>query len=426
MTKASSTFEVDQSTDQDFAPAAAAALLALQRFTSSLLDSVPNLDPRRPIDVANALGLDLKLAWRMFRLARAGDPFDSCRHVPGSGGYRIWLDAVRRHGGPAEEIARADEAFEAFQEVVKRYAGSRRNFEMMVAGLAGKNGDDRLDFEHHRQMFLGASYVWGIQARAVFRADILAPSQDSGMADLVTVRGVVGLRRLRPDVSWRLSNATSIDDRGVHRRFANRTPIDDRCKSDPSMPALLLDRCSTPLPTFKIEDLGGGQFEFEVKGSGVGRQSEQTLVTAELVRGHEPSHRTADYHGVHQIFSLRVPAESATFDLFTHRDLVPEGAAVEMIHNSDLHHSVARDNKPHRRSDRLPGPNRPDDLGLGLARTDLRKIEWYPEMLRDVFRRVGWNPDEFHLDRAAMKYPPVPSSIVLEREFPDSEQPVLG
>ena len=97
-----------QASDEDFAVAAAHALGTLQQLTSRLLDSVPGLDPSRPIDVANFLGLDLKLAWRMFRLARAADPFEGCRHVPGAAGFRIWLDAVRRHGGTAAAIRESD------------------------------------------------------------------------------------------------------------------------------------------------------------------------------------------------------------------------------------------------------------------------------------------------------------------------------
>jgi len=415
-----------QARDEDFAVAAAHALGTLQQLTSRLLDSVPGLDPSRPIDVANFLGLDLKLAWRMFRLARAADPFEGCRHVPGAAGFRIWLDAVRRHGGTAAAIRESEVAFAGLQEVISRYAGSRRNFEMMIAGLARPGGDDRLDFEQHRQMFLGASYVWGIQARMVFRIDVLAPSQESGKADLATVRGAVDLRRLRPQVSWRIRNAGSIDDRGIHRPLPNRSPIDVRCTKDPATPPLLLDRCTSPLPEFRAHDLGEGQIEFEVVGGGVGRQGEQTVVAAELIRGHEPSHRTDDYHGVHHVFSLRTPAETAVFDLFTHRDLVPKGKEIEMIHNSDLHHSIERDGKPHRACDRLPGANRPEHLGHGLDRAGLRELDWYREMLAEVFDRIGWNPEDFELDRAVLNYPPVPSTIVFEREFPDDDRPVLG
>ena len=94
-----------------FAEAASAALERLRKVTSGLLESIPKLDPARPVDVANALGLDLKLAWRMFRLARATDPFEGVRHVPGAVGYRIWTEAAAAHAAPKSLVREAAEAY---------------------------------------------------------------------------------------------------------------------------------------------------------------------------------------------------------------------------------------------------------------------------------------------------------------------------
>lgn len=409
-----------------FAEAASAALDRLRKVTAGLLESIPNLDPARPVDVANALGLDLKLAWRMFRLARAADPFEGARHVPGAVGYRIWTEAAAAHAAPKALVREAGEAYAQLQEVIDRFAGSRKAFDLMIAGLASTDGDTRLAFEHRRQMFLGASYVWGIQSRANFRCDIVAPSGEAGRLDLVSIRGIVGLRRLRPEVSWRFRTAVSIDDKGNLRLIPDRRPVDDRA-SDPERlaPPLLEEFCTEPLPNFRAHDLGGGWVEFEACGGDVGREGEQTIVVAEVIRGHETIVRTDEFHGFHHLFTLRTPTELGVFDILCHRDVFGSEGEFDLVHNSDLHHCAVREGRPHRSCDRLPGPAHPDRLGRGLTRAGMREIPFYNEMLAKVFAKVGWSPDQFELHRARVPFPAIPSTIVYEREFPDRDRATL-
>lgn len=410
-----------------FADAAEAALDRLRRVTARLLDSIPNLDPARPVDVANALGLDLKLAWRMFRLARAADPFEGARHVPGAVGYRIWTETAAAHAAPKPLVVEATDAYAQLQELIGRFAGSRKAFDMMIAGLASSGGDTRLAFEHRRQMFEGASYVWGLQSRATFRCDIVAPSTAAGKLDLVSIRGIVDLRRLRPEAAWRFRTAVSIDDKGVLRRMPDRRPVDaDESNASHLEPPLLRDFCTEPLPEFRSHDLGGGWAEFEARSGGVGREAEQTIVIAELIRGHETIVRTEEFHGFHHLFSLRTPTELGVFDILCHRDVFEPGGEFELVHNSDLHHCAVREGRPHRSCDRLPGPNHPEKLGCGLGRAGLREVPFYVKMLESVFRKVGWSPEQFELHRARVPFPAIPSTIVLEREFPEHDRATLG
>lgn len=410
-----------------FSEAAEAALDRLRKLTARLLDSIPKLDPARPVDVANSLGLDLKLAWRMFRLARAADPFEGARHVPGAVGYRIWTEAAAKHGAPKPLVADAAAAYAQLLEVIDRFAGSRKAFDMMVAGLAPSGGDTRLDLEHRRQMFLGASYVWGMQSRATFRCDIVAPSSEAGRLDLVSIRGIVDLRRLRPEAAWRFRTAVSIDDKGMLRPMPDRRPVDDApAEPDRLAPPLLRAFCTEPLPEFRPHDLGGGWVEFEARGGGVGREGEQTIVNAEVIRGHEPIVRTDEHHGFYHLFSLRTPTELGVFDILCHRDVFDPREEFELVHNSDLYHCAVREGRPHRSCDRLPGPNRPERLGRGLARAGLREVPFYADMLEGVFAKVGWSPDQFELHRARVPFPAIPSTIVFEREFPERDRATIG
>ena len=410
-----------------FEVAASESLSRLRKITGDLLNAVPGLDPSRPVDVANHLQLDLKLAWRMFRLARAASPFDSARHVPGHVGHRIWTEACAAHGAPADLVAEANSAYADLLVVIDRFAGSRKAFDLMVAGLAPTGGDTRLALEHRRQMFMGASYVWGIQARVTFRCDIVAPSATKGQLDLVTIRGIVDLRRLRPEVSWRFRNAISIDDKGAKRSMPDRRPIDPRSSSGSQLqPPLLRDFCTDPLPNFRPHDLGGGFVEFEAAGGGVGREGEQTFVFAEVIREYEPIVRTETHHGIHHLFSLRTPTELGVFDLLCHREIFGGEGEFDLLHNSDLYHCAVRDGRPHRRCDLLPGPHHPEQLGRGLKQAGLREVPFYADMLGHVLAKAGWSADGFDLNRARVAFPAIPSTMVMEREYPDRDPETVG
>jgi hypothetical protein len=139
------------------------ALLVLQTTVREAMAGAKQLEGGRPVDLVAAFGLDLKLAWKISRIAQSSDPFAAVRHLPGIAGWKIAMLAMERAGSPAARIAAADAAFEEAIRLGTQWAGDRKAFDMMAAGLAA-GSDLRIDVEHRRQLYLGGSYVWGVRA----------------------------------------------------------------------------------------------------------------------------------------------------------------------------------------------------------------------------------------------------------------------
>ena len=410
---------ISEQSHDTFAAGAARCLHDLQTRVASIIGAVPNLEPQRPVDLANGLEIDLKLAWRVFRLARAQDPFESARHVPGSAGFRIFLNAAAQSGVNAALLAPAETAYEGLQAFIDTHAGSRRDFDLMVAGLSS-DGDGRLELEHRRQLFTGASAVWGVQCRVHFAVNIAAPAQDPDRFDLLSIRGVCDLRQIRPRMLWRLATLGIIKSDGCVERPPGVLGLASLQPVSTDRPALLEPYCSTPPPQFVPIPQQGTTREFELVPGTIGRQSDRTIVVAEFSPSHDFRVRQASMTGLHFAMRLRTPAEFALFDLWLHEDLLDEDAPVESRHCGDLFARNAALSSEYRDNEHLPGTGVPQQLGKGLGQAGVREIDWFVRMLREAFGRVGWDPQRFALQRLAMPYPPIPSTLLLERPLPES------
>ena len=120
------------------------ALAALQVAVRELMAAVPGVAGSRPVDVMAALSIDLKLAWKFARIAQSGDPFAIVRHLPGAAGWRIAMDAARTAGAPQASVARSARAFDDAVRLGTTWAGDRKGFDMMAAGLTA-GSDLRID-----------------------------------------------------------------------------------------------------------------------------------------------------------------------------------------------------------------------------------------------------------------------------------------
>lgn len=402
-------------------PGVRAGLAKLQVAVRNVLAGVPGLPGTRPVEIAAALGIDLKLAWKVARIAQSGDPFGAVRHLPGSAGWRIAMEAAERAGAAAAVVAEATAAFERATASGAAWAGDRRAFEMMAAGLAA-GSDMRIDVEHRRQLYLGGSYVWGVRARLAIRIDILGPARTSKrMLDCVTVRGFLGVERMRSDAAWRIEAPFVLDDRGSKRVAAPAEPLVPTPRGDDAGPAagphLLRDFCSGGLPELRPMAEAGAPRSLELADSEVGTEGRFDIVHGTVLRNVQSLRRSSRHHGIFQMFQQRTPAERAVFDLAVHRSAIPEDALPEGILYSDVHARTPTSH--HRAKDRIPAGTAVAALGAGLRKARLPDMPRHAELLKLGFERAGWNPAEFLLFRVDVSYPPVPSTLALELPLHD-------
>jgi hypothetical protein len=396
----------------DFAADVESVVCRLRDSMADVIARVPGLTYRRPNDLAADLGLATKLAWKVGRCVDVADPFAAAQFVPGPTGMRAFLRAAQRRGvpKPALDVARA--AFEDFRKLVQTHGGTRKSFDMLAAGLAGTD-QMRADLEHRRLAFEGNTYVWGVRARTIFRANIVHPSSDLETWDLATVRGFIDFRCMRPKVAWRIARPASVDrSHNVHSELS-RGALDPRAAD--GVP-LLIDLCSQPVPQFRPVIGLGGDVEFEFVESRVGNTGRMTCVTGELVRRIEPRYRTELYPDLCVMYPVRTPAEVLIFDLLVHESIFGGGEPPTPELYSDLFGGGP--SVRYEPADRLPLHDPLVYLGNGpdVARTP--DIPRYPEMLRYALEQTGWNGRELKLYRLRMQYPTMPTTLMLRKPLP--------
>src|SRR5205814_1895516 len=67
---------------------------------SAIIDALGSVetDASKPTKIARRLGLDKNLAWRVSRIASAGDPYSATQHIPGDAGVDILVRSLERGG----------------------------------------------------------------------------------------------------------------------------------------------------------------------------------------------------------------------------------------------------------------------------------------------------------------------------------------
>lgn len=384
-----------------------------QRVRRTLADLLAGVgaDPTKPQAVARQLGLDKNLAWKASRIVTDEDPLASIPRVPGRSGQRILLDAFAQAGASKPAIDAAREAMADVERMVETHAGNRETFEMMLAALSPRGQAER-DEATRRLSFQGNSATWGVQARVHQSTHFLAPSGNPDELQVAIISGLVDLRRLRANAPWTVAWVRSWTDQGALLK-TNREPLDPR--SNGGGPPLLRDFCSEPLPTLRERKGQNGVTRYEIMDGEVGNTGVVTCVNGWFMQGGTPRWRQPDDHiGEHNV-ALNTPVEMVIHDLYVHRSLDfamnPEMALYSQLPGGPVYPFDGPD------LGRLPIADTVMDLGSppDLTTPELPK---YPAMVELALSRLGFPAREFRGFRVKLRYPPIPSMLVLRFPLP--------
>ena len=407
--------------EKPLAPFAEDARRAVDELRGALRDVVSRVSDTpivRPSQLARALVLDNRLAWKVSKVIGLQDPFAASQFIPGRAGIRILLRAASRHKVPDEAIESVDAAFENFRRVMKSHAGDRQSFNAMLAGHASEN-DVRAELEHRRGAFQHLSYIWGVQARIHLSSYIVRASEGRpGYYDSVTLRGFFDLRWIRPNVSWRIRRMCTIDDFGNVCTDFRRQPLSPAPEGDPDgadVP-LLREFCSQPLPKLRVADGFSANSHYQLIEGSVGNTGSLTCLLGEIGRGVEPYTRSEGYPRMVFAVAPRTPTEALIFDLIIHRDML--GRLNPTAHMfGDLFAQSFSD--PPSNVDRLPLAEKVEFLGSGPDAVYAAAAPRYPEMARFALNRMGWSESEFDVYRLSVPYPPIPTTLWIAQDLPE-------
>ncbi len=392
-----------------------AALVELRQALVQVLGVQVEPGAIRGTDLASRFGIDLKLAWKLNRIAKSEDPFEIVRYLPGAEGIRIFCEAARLANVPEVHVGVLSSAFATAKAAGLTWAGDSRAFELMAAGLASQR-DPRVDLDQRKAHFLSGSYIWGVRAKSILRMDILKPSADSANVEMLTSRAFVDVERLRADAPWYVEVPFCVDDSGSGPLSVAFEPLDADDKGKGS-PFLWKRFCSRDLPRFTRPNIERVPRVVELPVGAVGVECRFTLVHGAVVRGAMPARRTPGNEVAVLMVKVQLPCERAVLDAWIHRDLtakgwVPTGAMYSVLDGW-------RGQFSHQNRDRLPIEYDIQEIAPGKRGMKLEGIEFAPALVDAGFARTGWDQREFRHFRIEIFYPPVPSTMTFEITLPE-------
>jgi hypothetical protein len=420
--------------DRDAFEAAARATISEVRTSLRALFRAVDADPSRPQLVARRFGLNKNLTWKLSKVVGEEAPQVAVTHLPGKPGLAIFVRTMEAAGAPVERIAALKAALAELDALVARHAGDRETLGVMlstftekpIAILAQKEESIR------RASFQGNSALWGIAAQVQLGAHVLVPSRSNpDLLDIAVLGGLLGLRRLRPDVVWPIGTIRVATGGGVPTASGMNEAVDASIDlaADPTQVPLLRDYCTQPLPDLRIEDGVQPGTKRVVLGEGpVGNTAATTFLTGRIGRGLVGRWKSdRDQFGEHLV-SLTTPVETAIIDLFVHADLElgredRAGAPVGMLYGQLPGMPSYPNTQPSRGL--LPLSEKVLPLGSGaslLEAIESTEVPQYRAMLADVAARLGVERDAFAATfrgyRLRLRWPPMPVTAVLRSPLP--------
>ncbi len=386
------------------------ASAVLRKLQSSVIDLLfgAGLDDARSTQVGRALGLDKTLAWKVTRFARETDPLGAARHLPGSAGFKIFLDAAETFGAPTDRIRTVSKAQDDFRRFVEDQAGDLRTYEAM---LVGSRRDSKSDLEQRRSYYQSAAAIWGVRVSSQFLMLALCPTKrDDGMLDVVQASGFVRLERLKPDTPWIVRRLLTTTDDGGERLNFVREPLEPAGATSLGTLPLLREFCSDPLPQIHQFEGTDGVIYDEVLPGPLGPGGAVTVVSGELYRAALPSIRSDENQIGRYKLAVRTPAKYVLLDMLIHRELEHFGPMSMSIAGllegrpTSTALSNAENSEPARQ------------LGSPPVLKTARLPE-YEHVIARALTLAGRTPDEFCGYRAAIEYPTAPCEIALTCEI---------
>ncbi len=370
----------------------------LNQLQSACRDLVGAVEPpvRTAADLERALGVNKKVAWQVFKIAEATDPLSAARFVPGRDPMRRMISAVEDHGLKSDPLS---SAFDAFEAVVETHAGDRASLMSMI-GPSSAPTDDPADVDrlHLRAAYRAAVHFYGAAIDHRFHTTLVRPGQD-GTRDFVSLRGRIGLRRMRADATPLIErHATTTPDDNNTGSIAR--PLDLVAAAQHGA-ALLPSFCSKPLPKLVACEEDSGVRRIELTRTQVGLTGAVDLVFATIAQGVPTLPSTPEReHGFHAMVRIDQPVAKLQLDMLVHQD-IRHGEPRLSVHadpTADIS-TVARESSP-----TLPTNARIEALGRGTqsAACDYPR---YGELVGYTCALLGWDADEFALYRVVMDYP---------------------
>lgn len=364
----------------------------------------------RPGKISVRLDLDKSLSSRLVRALRSNDPMELIHYIPSPTGLRMFLEAARREGIGEAQWSVAEQAVDAFQDLLDGFPGGRGALDTLISDSVT---DIRLRSERtaKQAVFKAMSHLLGFHCDSVSSALILQPSEDGEFVDGLEVSQRAGIRRLRPNTPVAVFSLSAEGSKG---------PVLDPIArgADPNDPhSYILPEFSSPSipPVVHYRDSDHHVFALSDEESSI---HDATTVGSGFVirRGWSPVARPG--HTLERrSYLLHYPCKLLVRDLYIRKDLYV-GAEPDVHLEFPAPTGVSR-------LDPEVFPARLNSLDLWAPIEYLSvRSEWpavpdlpgHSRLVEHGFRTVGWDQQQFRGYRVRIVYP-VPM-ILLSWQIP--------
>jgi len=369
----------------------------LLKGLASVLGQIPATDAG-PQQLAKELGIDKVLASRILKALRAPDPMSVVHRVPGPEPMRRLLKATSKLGVNPQDLINANSAVDRFESLIRSEIGDRSALDAILSAWVP---EARREFELRRKQsaFRAMSQLKGAQADVYAEAAIFYPSPDNVHIDIVWIKAVIGLHRLRPGVCVKFTSHRQIEDQSGRKTYTlTGEPVDSVSS------ATLEDYCSTPTPSLDIHH-AGELMHYTLQENCFGASSSIDLVTCEVNRAEMPRYIPDERKRKAWASSdINIPSKRMQFDVLVHKDLYNRSFPELRIYDTAIN-GQADINDPACDVDQLDLLESIDNLGEGLGRFGSSLVPNYRKMIEEVCTTLSFNPAMMRGYRCTADYP---------------------
>lgn len=362
-----------------------------------VLDQIPGGDSG-PQRLAKELGIDKVLASRMLKAVRAPDAMSVVHRVPGPEPMRRVIKASSKLGVNPDDIKQAGQAIDHFETLIRTEIGDRSALEAILSAWVP---EARREFELRRKQsaFRAMSQLKGAQAQVYAEAAIFWPSSDGEHLDIVWIKSVIGLQRLRPGMRVKFTSQRKVEDGSERQTYTLAGEPVDGFDS-----ATLADYCSSPAPKLQVQH-AGESMHYLLEPGGFGAHSAIDLVTCEVNRAEMPRYIPRSRGRKAWASSdINIPSRRMQFDVLLHKDLYTDAYPELRIYDTTIG-GQADINDPSRDVDQLELLESIENLGSGLDRFGSSHVPRYRAMLGEVCQTLGFDPSILRGYRVSSDYP---------------------
>ncbi len=370
---------------------------ALLRGLGRVIERVPGSEAG-PQKLAGQLGVDKVLASRLLKALRSTDPMAVVHRTPGPEPLRRVLLASARHGVPPDLLAEAHAAVDRFEELIRTDIGDRSALEAILSAWVP---EARREFELRRKQaaYRAMSQLKGVEAEVYAEAAVFWPSDDAAHIDIVWIKAVVGLHRLRPGVPVHFTSQRRVEGRDGRRP----TNLDGE-PVDSVHGAVVAEFSTDPVPRLKAQ-IAGEATHYLLDEPGFGSGTAVNLVTCEVNRAEIPRYLPASRNRRAWASSdVNIPARTSQFDLLIHQDLYPGEQPDLRVYDTTIR-GQADVNDPTRDIDQMDLLESVEPLGHGSHRFGSSVVPQYRALLAHVCATLGFDGSLLRGHRVLSEYP---------------------